>query len=104
MQGVANVTLLDEFTAAEHEDFTKLLLYSSFVLRITDEELLSFTELDELLFSTLTGSSSGLTDLSPLSPHAARNNNIKHEIAIYLLPITISKLIKPSKLYSAPQI
>lgn len=96
------ISLLDEFFwMLELEDFAKLLLDSLLALRMTEEEL-NFSE--ELLFSTLTGSSSGLTDLSPFSPHAARNNNIKHEIAIYLLPITISKLIKPSKLYSAPQI
>jgi hypothetical protein len=70
-------SLLDEFFwTLELEDFVKLLLDSSaFGFRMTDEELFSF--FDELLFSTLIGSSSGLTDLSPFSPHAARNNSIK---------------------------
>jgi hypothetical protein len=99
-------SLLDEVTSAGSagsptlsvtllllEDFAKLLLDSSLALRMTDEEL-SFSE--ELLFSTLTGSSIALTESPPSPPHAARNN-IKQEITILFLLIPISKLIKPSK-------
>jgi hypothetical protein len=47
LQGVANFTLSDEFAATEDEDFSELLLDSSLALRMTEEELLDFAELDE---------------------------------------------------------
>jgi hypothetical protein len=47
LQGVANFTLSGEFAATEDEDFSELLLDSSLALRMTDEELFDFAELDE---------------------------------------------------------
>jgi hypothetical protein len=78
-------SLLEEFfRALELEDFT----------RDSDELIFS----DELELTSLTGSSVALTEFTSSPSHAARNSNIKQEIAIHLLPITILKFIRPSKL------
>ena len=66
-------SLLDEFFCTlELEDFAELLLDCFASLAMTEEELFSF--FDELLFSTLIGSSLASADADESSPHPTSAN------------------------------